>query len=216
MKSFNFINHNLPEIEQVTLDTGRYYVTPEGNHYPSVTSILGVLSAPYINEWRDKIGHEEADRISKAAADRGTKVHARAESYLRSIPYKESWMDIEDSTMFKSMIPELNKFGNIHALETRLYSDKLRVAGTVDCIAEIDSVLYIIDFKTSSRFKNREEIDSYFMQTACYAYCWWERTGIPITQTRIIMTTTDSGVLVYDEPVRKWLPKFIEHRNSLP
>ncbi len=116
--------------------------------------------------------------------------------------------------MFQQMIPELCKFQEIHALETGLWSDAIKVAGSVDCIAMINNQPYIVDFKTSGRFKSREDIPSYFMQCSAYAMAWYERTGMSISRMRVIITTEDDGLLVYDESVTDWLPKFVEVRKA--
>lgn len=211
-----FITYDIPECEQINSDDGRRYRTPTGKIYPSVTTVLATLSNSYIAEWRRNIGEAEADRITSAAAKRGTKIHTWCECYLRHIGFRISPHDQEASAMFFNMRPELDKLKVIHALEQRLWSDKLRVAGTVDCIAEIDGEMYIVDFKTSRLMKNREDIPGYFMQCAAYAVAWYERTGMAISNGRVIITTQDDGIQIYDEPLRPWVGKFIELRSQIP
>lgn len=211
---FEFITYDIPECEQINSPEGRRYKTPNGDLYPSVTTVLGSIPNPYLTEWIKKVGKEESERIANAAANRGTKIHNWCESYLKSIEFKISPFDHEAGDMFKNMVPELNKFQQIHALETRLWSDRLRVAGTVDCIAKISDHMYVVDFKTSRAYKSREDIPSYFMQTAAYSVMWWERTGILIEKARVIITTQDDGILVYDEPVKPWIKKFVELRKE--
>jgi len=117
--------------------------------------------------------------------------------------------------MFENMIPHLDKFNEVHCLETRLFSDKFKVAGTVDCIAKIDGIFYVVDYKTSKRVKYASDISSYFMQCAFYGLAFYEQTGIVVSKIRIIMTTTDYGVLIFDENIRDWIGKFIELRKSV-
>lgn len=211
---FNFVHHSLPELEQINSTSGRRYKTPRGDLYPSVTTILGSLPNEHLDAWIQSVGKDTANKIARAAADRGTLVHDACEKYLLGKEAKFSMFDLEARDMFIRLKPHLDKFEEIHALESRLFSDKLRVAGTVDCITKINGIFYIVDFKTSSRFKSREEIDSYFLQGACYAAMFFEQTGIPIYKIRILMTTKDDGILVFDENVKDWLGKFIKIRNS--
>lgn len=210
-----FIHHEFPKLEQINSPNGRKYQTPEGKLYPSVTTVLSSQPNKHLIEWREKVGDETADKISKAAADRGTLIHEACEFFLLDKEFKFGMFDGVAKGMFKQMVPILSKFDDIHALETRMYSDKLRVAGTCDCIASIDGIPYIIDFKTSGRYKSREEIESYYMQGAAYSLMFWERAGILIPQMRIIITTQDDGLLDYIEPVAKWIPKFVALRNTL-
>ena len=209
---YKFIKHDIPQCEQLNLPEGRRYKTPNGDIYPSVTTVLSTNGNPIIAEWRAKVGDEVADRITNAAAERGTLVHAWCEAYLKTEPIIVPRMQEEAAEMFGYMVPELQKIQEVHALEQRLWSDKLRVAGTVDCVARINGRLYIVDFKTSTRYKSRNDIPNYFMQCAAYALAWYERTGMVISQMRILITTGEFGMLVYDEPVLKWIPQFEDLR----
>ena len=212
--TFKFIDYAIPSCEQINNPTGRLYKTPDGNLYPSVTTVLGSIPSPELDAWKLAVGEAEAKKISKSATVRGEKIHKWCEDYLRGNDTKMPMLHREAYEMYLAMVPYLNKFSVIHALETRLWSDKLKVAGSVDCIAEIDGEVWVIDFKTSGRYKTIEEIHSYFMQTSAYAYMFWERTGIAIKKMRIIITTQDDGVLVYDELVKDWLPEFMKVRAS--
>lgn len=209
-----FVNHSLPELEQINSPSGRFYKTPEGELFPSVTTVLGSVPNPELQKWIDAIGTEEASRISKLAADRGTMVHSACENYLLGKPNKFSMFEQDAKRMFEALVPEINKIQEVHGMETRLFSRKLRVAGTVDCIAKIDGKMYIVDYKTSSRIKSKEEIDSYFMQCSVYAVAFFEQTGIMVPNIRILMTVKDEGVLIFDEKVKDWVGKFKEIRST--
>lgn len=211
---FKFIDYRIPECEQINSDSGRKYKTPDGNVYPSVTTVLGTVNVPYLLEWKMKVGEANAKKISEAAAARGTRVHSWCEGHLKGIQHIVPYTRMDEFKMFQNMIPELDKFEEVHALEQRLWSDKLRVAGTVDCIAKIDGKMYIVDFKTSTGMKTRYDIDSYFMQVAAYSVAWYERTGMLISNSRVIITTQDDGVFVFDEPVKEWVGKFAELRKT--
>jgi len=167
---FNHVNVNKFEtLEQITREDGvRFYQTPSGNRYPSITTILSAQSKQGLLEWRKKVGEEQANKISKAAASRGTKLHTHVENYLNNINAIDE-MSFIQKELFASILPELHKINNIHVQEQKLYSDYLRLAGTVDCIGEYEGKLAVIDFKTSSKLKKKEWISSYFMQCAAYA-----------------------------------------------
>ena len=209
------MEHVLPELKSVTTQKGRTYVTPEGRKYPSITTVLGERSKAGIIEWRKKVGEEAANKISTQASVRGTAVHQLAEDYLNN---KEDWdkgampSNLFSFNTIKTVLDE--RVNNIWAQEVPLYSDKLEIAGRVDCIAELDGVLTIIDFKTSRKPKKVEWIDNYFMQGAFYAAAFYERTGVSIKQTSIIIAVDGSEPQVFTVPCHKYLPELIQCRKE--
>jgi hypothetical protein len=208
----NFIHHDLPKLERITSPNGtRVYSTPSGQSYPSITTVVGLHSKQGIMEWRKKVGEEAANKISRTAAARGTRIHTLCENYLLGVTND---IDMFDQEIFKSILPDLNKINNIHALETPLYSDHLEVAGTVDCIAEYDGRMAVIDFKTSAKIKKREYIHGYFMQTSAYAVAFEERTGISVNRMVIIMGIDNEDPLVFIEKRDDWIGNFRELRNE--
>jgi genome maintenance exonuclease 1 len=208
---FQHIHHDIPKLVRVDSPEGRKYQTPSGKSYPSVTSIVGLLGKEAIREWRARVGEEEANRVSARAARRGTDVHSLCENYLLNKEVKPGLFDIE---AFNSIKPLLNRINNIHCLETQLFSDYLQVAGTVDCIAEFDGRVSVIDFKTSRRIKSREDIHGYFMQTSAYAVMFEELTKIPVDRLVIIMSVDDEAPLLFIEKRDDWIGRFIELRND--
>jgi len=208
---FQHIHHDIPKLVRVDSPEGRKYQTPSGKSYPSVTSIVGLLGKEAIREWRARVGEEEANRVSARAARRGTDVHSLCENYLLNKEVKPGLFDIE---AFNSIKPLLNRINNIHCLETQLFSDYLQVAGTVDCIAEFDGRVSVIDFKTSRRIKNRDDIHGYFMQTSAYAVMFEELTKIPVDRLVIIMSVDDEAPLLFIEKRDDWIGQFIELRND--
>jgi hypothetical protein len=206
------IRHDIPKLERITAPDGsRVYATPSGKSYPSVTTVTGLLGKAAIIAWRKRVGEAEANRISTAAANRGTRIHTLCESFLKNESVEP---DMFDHHTWNSILPELSKINNVHALETPLYSDHLEVAGTVDCIAEYDSKLSVIDFKTSKRVKSRDDIHNYFMQCAAYAVAFEERTKIPVGHLVIIMAVDDHEPLIFKEKRDTWINKFIEVREQ--
>lgn len=195
--------HNPPpqvaEIDTVTVNGKRYYATPEGNRYPSITTVLSILSRQSIMEWRKRVGEAEANRISTQASRRGTKVHSMCEDYLNNELDLKKYLPADKQT-FMSLKPILDeKINNIHAQEIALWSDYLKVAGRCDCIAEWEGKLSVIDFKTSRKLKKKEYISSYFQQASAYAVMYEERTGIPINQIVILIAVDDEDPQVFIE-----------------
>lgn len=206
-----FINHDIPTIKRVDSPNGRVYETPTGMKYPSVTSVLGMMDKSDFFEWRKRVGEEEANRVAARASRRGTEIHSLCEGYLKGEDIK---VGMFDQQVFSTLIPHLDKIDNIHALETKLYSDYLQVAGTVDCIAEYEGKLSVIDFKTSRRLKSKEDIPGYFIQTASYAVAFEERTGVPVSRLVIIMGIDDEDCAVFVEKRDTWINQFMELREK--
>ena len=205
------------DLKSVTKKSGRKYPTPKGD-YPSITTILGQLSKAAIMAWRDRIGHEEANKISRQAAGRGTAVHTICEKYVNNDPdYAKDVMPniLFDFNRIKNILDD--RIGLVYGQELPLYSDHLKVAGRVDCVAEFDGKLSIIDYKTSRKTKKKEWIDGYFMQECFYAIAWEERTGMPITQLVTIISVDDAPAQIFIEHRDNWdkkLVKIIKEYNS--
>lgn len=211
MKHFNHVNIDLPSIKQVNLESKRLYETATGNKYPSVTTVLSAHNKDAIVAWRKRVGNEEANRISVAATRRGTKIHSIIESYLKNEDRPiENNLDLN---RFFSLEPYLENIDNIHVQERPLYSDHLRLAGTVDCIAEYDGRLSVIDFKTASKAKKKEWIHSYFMQCAAYAIMYEERTKRPITNLVIMISVEDDAPQIFFEKRDNWVKDLLYYRD---
>lgn len=207
----------LPIITSESHPEGRFYVTPEGKKYPSVTTILGHGSDnKWLEEWKARVGEEEVKRISGQATRRGTAVHELAEKYMLNDPrYMKGHMPANIAS-FNYIKPFIDKhIGLIAGLELPLYSDFLRAAGRSDCIAKWDGIWSVVDFKTSKKAKKKEDIGGYFLQCACYAYMFFERTGMPVPQIVIVMTVDDGEPLVFVEKTKDHIHNFIELRNKL-
>jgi len=207
---FNHIGCELPKLSRVTNEDGtRVYQTPTGNKYPSVTTVTGLLKKQSIIAWRKRVGEEEANRISSTAARRGTRIHSLAEKYLLNESVNPDMFDIEMWNKFK---PILHNINNIYALEQSLFSDHLEVAGTVDCIAEYNGKMSVIDFKTSKRIKQRDNIHDYFMQCSAYAVAFEEMTKIPVPQIVILIAVDEEDPLIFVEKRNTWINGFRDLR----
>jgi genome maintenance exonuclease 1 len=185
---FNHISHNFPKLLTEDVDGKRMYRAPNGEHYPSVTTVLSEYNKKEIQEWRARVGEEQANKISRQATTRGTSVHKVIEKYLKNEDISKYEMLPNVKSLFYRMKEELDKkVNNIHCLEDKLYSHTLKLAGTVDCISEYNGELSVIDFKTSVRLKKKENIGNYFMQGAAYSTMFTEMTGLPINKIVILI-----------------------------
>ena len=197
---FNHIDVTLPKLDRETIDGIRYYKVPDDDallKLVSITSITSHFNREIFVKWRKRIGEAEAEKITKAATSRGTDMHTLTEHYLKNqdLPSVPPLPDF----LFKIAKAELNRINNIHSLEGSLYSKQLGIAGTVDCIAEYNGELAIIDFKTSKKPKPREWIDHYFVQCMAYGCMLYEITGIMVKKLVIIMACENGECVVYEE-----------------
>jgi genome maintenance exonuclease 1 len=197
---FNHVNIDLPKLDRETIDGVRYYKVPNEEELLKLVSITSVTShknRQFFANWRKKVGEEEADKITRQATSRGTDMHTLTEHHLKNedLPQVQPLSQF----LFKIALPEINKINNIYALENSLYSKVLGVAGTVDCIAEYNGELAIIDFKTSKKPKPKEWIEHYFVQCAAYACMLYELTGIVVKKFVILMSCENGECVVYEE-----------------
>lgn len=215
---FKHIDIELPEMESKTIDGVRYYPTPTGKMYPSITSVTSNYNRQVFKEWRERVGNAEADRICKESTTRGTNFHQICQDYLenKEIPF----IDPETELMFNSAKPYIDKINNIHAIEKSLYSDYLGIAGRVDCIAEYENELAVIDFKTSKKIKPEDWIQQYFVQEVAYACMYHELTGNIVKKLITIMVTPTGDVKVFEKKnlgdyivlLTKYIKKFVEEK----
>ena len=214
---FTHVDHGivLPTLTRQTTESGRKYFTPEGNAYPSITTVLSILGKEEIIAWRQRVGEEEANKVSRQASTRGTAVHKLAEDYVDNKPdWKGKHMPSNIAT-FNTLRPILDaSLNNVWMQEAFLYSDKLKTAGQVDCIGEWDGVLSIIDFKTSKRVKKEEDITNYFIQMCFYAAAFLERTGIAIKQAVVVMAVDDNEPLIFKVNTFDYFEHFISVRKK--
>ena len=212
----NFIHENpLGDIElnTVTENGKRCYVTPTGEKYPSVTTVLSNYKKDGIIKWRKRVGEKEANKISTKASRRGTKVHKLCEDYLNNESAFQGYTP-DNVDMFKTIQPTLNEIEVVYAQERTLYSHHLKTAGRVDCVGKFRGKTHIIDFKTSNKPKKWEWIDNYFMQGSAYSVMWEEMTGVPVPYIAIIIAVADDTPQVFVENRDTWINKFIEVRND--
>lgn len=222
MFEHNFIE--VPKLKQINTDDGRRYLI-EGTEvkYPSITTVLSkTKDNRWLNAWREKVGKEKAAQITKNATTRGTSLHKMCEYYLLNKP-----VEIENTSasfMFSGMRESLDRISNVKALETTLYSHSLKVAGTVDCVAVMDNVLSVIDFKTSNKPKKTEYIEDYFLQGCFYFTSYYEITGELPEQVVILIAVQDGTkqefvlkgkeILQYTDKLQERIKQFYEQLNN--
>jgi ATP-dependent exoDNAse (exonuclease V) beta subunit len=211
---FHHVPTTLTEIGSKTVDGKRYYETPTGQLYPSVTTVMSLYNIDSIMEWRKRVGAEEANKIASKAARRGTNMHTVCENYLKN-QHDTSKLMPNTLQLFKSIQPWIDKYiDNVHAIEAPLFSDHLEVGGRVDCIAEFDGKLAIVDYKTSSRQKDESKIQNYFMQCAAYAVMYEERTGISVPRIAIVMAVEGDEPLLFVKKRDDYIDDFISLRKE--
>ena len=203
---------SVPELSTKNLNRKRFYQTPDGKLYPSITTVLQKRKMAGLMEWRKNVGDDVANYIARTAAHRGTKVHHMCADFLNNNfdeeTHKKNFLPY---VLFGQMKPVLmQKVNNILAQECGLYTDKYRVAGRVDCIAEYNGVKSIIDFKTSRKERNDDWNESYYIQASAYAEMFEERTGIEINQIVILVVTEDGVVQEFVKDKGKYIPMLVE------
>jgi len=194
------------EIGRETGDTGRFYASPKGKKYPSITTVTGLRGKAGIQEWRARVGEEEANKIGTRAANRGTAVHDLMEKYVRGDEIDESKL----MPHHKRSLNDLSKVMDEHlsewySMEKKMWSDYLGVAGQMDLAGRWDGVRSVIDYKTSAKVKKKEWISGYFMQEAAYSLMFEERTGIALPNLVIVMDVDNHGVIVFKEHRDNWV-----------
>lgn len=205
--------HMLMDITATEANGKRYYETPTGKKYPSVTTVLGANPAKKqsLMEWRRRVGHAEANRVTNEATSQGTAMHLMCERFLKN---QSNYLETDNPyapAMFEQLRPKLIKNVNkIIALEAPLWSDLLQLAGRTDCIGEWEGKRSIIDFKTSMKPKKKAWIEDYFKQACAYACMFRERTGVPIPQIVIIIAVRESEPQIFVQNCKDWIDPLIQ------
>jgi len=221
----SFIHHNYLgelELDCKTTESIRLYNLPSGKWVPSITSVTSFYNRQIFVDWRKRVGLEEANKITRIATARGTDYHQACQDYLEN---KElDWNNYKPMTkiMFLHAKEYLDKINNIHAIERTLYSEYLGLAGRVDCIAEYEGELAVIDFKTSGKIKPEKWLENYFVQEMFYASAYYELTNIPVVKLITIMVTPEGEVKVFDKRNKedyikllvRYIKEFVHHNTG--
>lgn len=196
---FIHLDKKFEDLKAETINGTRYYSVPGGKKFPSITSVISYKNRQFFKEWRERIGDVEADKITKHATSRGTEYHSLVEDYLNNKGEPKFVAHSTPHMMFEDSKHALNCINNIHALEAPLYSTYLGLAGRVDCIAEYNGELAIVDFKTSGKTKREEWIEHYFVQEVAYAYMYYEMTGIEVDKLVTIIACENGDCQVFEK-----------------
>ena len=163
-------------------------------------------------QWRKRVGEEKANAITRNATTRGTSMHKLCEDYLLN-------NDLDDlgspsgQLLFRGIRPLLDRIDNVRALESKLFSRKLQVAGTVDCIADYEGRLSIIDFKTAKNPKRESYIHDYYLQGCFYFTAFYELTGQLPDQIAILISVEDGSIqefILKGKDIIHWTEKLQE------
>ena len=213
------------EMKRLMEDQVRYYQVDGKVSYPSVTSVISFISREKFASWRAKVGEKEANRKTKHATSRGTKLHRVFEEYLQNGDYKslDEYQVPLVNLMFNSAKKDLDsRLSNIYQQETNMYSDRLCLAGTVDLICDVDGEMAIVDFKTSEKTKPEEWLEDYFVQLSAYWAMFSEKTGV-VPKKLVVFLVAESGEvqivertnpLDYLKTLRDYVSQFIQYRDA--
>jgi len=196
-KEFKFVELDktvLPKTKGKSVDGFRFYDI-NGKAYPSVTTVLGILKKEGLQKWRDAIGEKVAQWEMGRASRRGKATHTLVEQYIKN--ETPSIRAVLPLGLFKLLKPYIDQIDNIHLLEAIMFSHKLTIAGQVDCVAEYNGKLSVIDFKTANKERQETWIDNYFMQCTAYAMMYEETFGTPIEQIVIMLANEDGTSQIF-------------------
>jgi len=206
MKLFNHVGLDPIEMSAEMVDGKRVYLTPEGSKFPSVTTVISNNKEKMagIAKWRARVGEKAANAKSARATGRGNKYHSIAEDYLNNnLDLKKYSKFPLPVLMFHHSRDILDRINNIYLQEAALYSKHLEIAGRVDCIAEFDGVLSIIDFKTAAEPKREKYLYDYFVQETAYACMLQENYGLSVKQLVTIVACENGETQVKVLPPKK-------------
>jgi len=190
--------YEYPTSTRAAIDGLRHYnIDGSSDKLPSVTTVISQTQeadkAASLQRWRDKVGHEEARRITQEAAARGTAMHLYLEKYCLG----EGYLDMTDTGNVAKRMAEIivdkgidNRIDEIYGTEATMYYPGL-YAGSVDLVARLDGEIAIIDFKQTNKPKQREWIGDYFLQMAAYGMAHDHVYGTNIDKGVIMMCSKD-------------------------
>ena len=208
-----------PELVVHNIGGMRFYEAPDGNKYPSITTVLGKQPGKQegLQKWRERIGEEQARIVSGKAARRVTAFHNICEDYLNGVEdithHKEK--NFLAYCMFGEMKSHLDdKIKKVVLQEQTMYSPKYRVAGRCDFIGVYGDTLAVVDFKTTTTPKKEEWIEDYFIQCSAYASMYEEHTNGPIEDIVIMMVAEDGQVQIFEKKTKDYLPALEQYMDD--
>jgi genome maintenance exonuclease 1 len=209
---FNHIPLTLPKLERIEIDGKRHYVTPNGDNYLSITTLLSYEGKESIENWKQRIGVDKANKISKNSSERGTELHELLEKHINNevaVPTERT------KYMFNTLKPIVNRnISNVRCQEAALYSDKLQIAGTCDIIADWNGNLSVIDFKNSTKTKREEWITNYFIQCSFYALCVGELLSIKIPQIVVLIAVENDYPQIFVKRTKDYIKPLLDLKRK--
>ena len=207
----------LPKTEGRRINGHRFYEI-DGKNYPSVTSVLSLRKTEGLTKWRKSIGEDIANFEMRRCANRGKSLHKLVEQYMNN--ETPSIRDVLPLGLFKLMKPYLDQINNIRLVEEIMYSPKLTIAGQVDCVAEYNGKLSVIDFKTANKERIEEWVDNYFLQCTAYSMMYAETYNESIEQIVVLMAAEDGSMKAfvkepkdYEDELQKAIQTFYDTVN---
>ena len=200
-----------------TLTPGLTYHTPDGS-YPSLTTILGkTANNPWLEQWKQRVGEEEAARVSKEATDRGTLIHSFAERHFNgeSIWEELRTHPVDVRQMSRDLISAVEpNVSEIWGQEQILWSNKYRYAGRTDMVGVWKGIPSIIDFKTAKKIKAVNQIRDYFIQCCGYAVAHNSMYGTGINNIVVVITVDGKEPQIFEKTASPFLYELQNRRNS--
>lgn len=206
-KTFKFVDIDktkIPTLKRKNVDGFRFYEI-NGKAYPSITTILSIKKTKELQEWRKSIGEDVANYEMRRAAGRGNAVHKIVEHYIKG--ETPTIRNVLPLGLFRLLKPYVDQIDNVHMLEQSMYSDRFKIAGQSDCIAEYNGKLSVIDFKTANKEKPEEWIENYFLQCTAYAEMYEDVFGTSIDQIVVLIAAEDGSMRSYIKEKKDYVEK---------
>lgn len=183
---------NYKNCQQITDKTTgkRVYVTPDGERLPSVTTILSATKdMTHLNEWKKRVGVDNAARITKESAGVGTSMHNNLERFVTGLERKtgNNLVHAKAHDMATLIIEHgLSKINEIWTIEQSLYFPGL-YSGTTDLAGVYNNNPAIIDYKQTLKPKKEEWVEDYKLQLMAYILAHNEVYGTDIREGHVFM-----------------------------
>ena len=196
----------LPNTKGKKIEGYRFYDI-DGQNYPSVTSVLGIRKKEGLVKWRESIGEDVANWEMNRAARRGKSFHKLVEQYLNN--ETPSIRDVLPLGLFRLAKPYIDQINNIRLLEKIMVSPKLTIAGQVDCVAEYNGKLSVIDFKSANKERKEDWIENYFLQCTAYSSMYEETFGEKIEQIVVLLAAEDGTMTAYVKDPQDYMEELV-------
>ena len=215
MSLYNHIPINFKQAKLIEKDSAHFYETPNGEVYPSITTILQETMSDAKKESLQNWKEQEiaAEYITQEAATIGTETHKLIENHINEVRQTDE-VRLLSVAHFNNLIPFLQKINNVHGTELRLYSNAMKLAGTSDCIATYDGELSIIDYKTKRSNQREEWMTEHFIQGTAYSQMFKELTGIEVKQMVILVSSEKNSRMEFVKNTKEYKDLLTQRLNQ--